>query len=267
MPKLRVLILTDSRGANLHNFIDDLESNSTVRQRCTCSVKVYRGADFERIKCKLESILRKENFDLTIILTGICNFTTKTTERDLQLLHYVSQQDRITLIKDVISRLDRKYSETIHIGRIPPACLIKYFESKNPGKEVPSYLAQQQADLIKDIEEVNKHITDINKARNQQSLDLDDKVFKKSVKTSKKGKQRKNPKKTISLDSNLLHDGVHPTRNLEIKWFNRLITVISAWANNKQVSDTSFSSQESEVELQDHRRTYKSRKRRRSDKH
>ena len=264
---LQVLVVTDSRGSNLEAYLKGEDSPDPVedlRKLCRVKVKVFKGADLQRLENKITTLARDTNYDLILIIGGICSLTTRSKERGLSLLHYISQEERLASIKDTITRLDSTYKEKIHIARIPPACLRTYFSHFNKGQQIPGYLTDQQEDLLRDIQDINDHITTINVNRHQERIDLDAKLLVQSCKTSKtrSGRRRKKRPRT-TFQGELLIDGVHATRDLEEKWYRRIAGTLYNWATKQEVVDTSFTSESDDPDTW----RFKRPKRRRNSRH
>ena len=252
---LRIIIITDSRGSLLADCLsgrglaEDYSPPALeeLGKLCLLTVKVYKGATVERLENKLPGLLREKQYHLIVLLAGICNLPTVTKERQLKLLHYISEPERIDTIKQTFTRLDHKYKDRLHISRIIPACLSTYFKHHNKDKTTPAYLETQQVALLDDIEEINSFITSINSRRGQERLDLDKKLVVQSRKTSKTktGERRKRTSRQ-TVKKELLPDGVHPSLELAKKWVDRLLAVLLKWAEKKTEEIQASSSQESE---------------------
>lgn len=174
-----------------------------------------------RLEENFARTLRRQDFHITVVLGGISNFITltKERERDLSLLHYIKEEDRLRQIKSTITRFDQKYKGNIHIG------LKGYFKAHNPDRRIPDDVQKQQEDLLTDIEDINLYITEINKKRGQESIDLDAKLIYRACIIEKRGNKRRNRSNRQTKKEDLLPDWVHSKTELEEKWFSRLFAV------------------------------------------
>ena len=69
------------------------------------------------------------------------------------------------------------------------------------------------------------YITEINKKRGQESIDLDAKLIYRACIIEKRGNKRRNRSNRQTKKEDLLPDWVHSKTELEEKWFSRLFAV------------------------------------------
>ena len=228
---LRILIATDSRGANLDVYL----KNTELQRHCRIDVQVFRGAPLERLEYKIAQFTKHIKYDLIVVIGGICNLTTRVQEHRQKVLHYHRSLDSLANIKATLIRLDKRYKEKVLVSRIAPAFLLQYYQHHNTNNsEPPKNLAQQQSHLNDDIEEINYFITGLNKSRGLERLDLDKQAFTYSKKTAKvKGGKRRQRRPVLNLDLAQFPDGVHPSEQLQQKWFARITSVLNKWATTQ----------------------------------
>lgn len=236
MTKKKILIVTDSRGAGLQQFLaEKIDSNNT-----NIKVLVYRGAKLETlcniVECKYDSSL-----DLVILSGGICDLTIREKEKGVKTLVYQRTDGNLDRIKDILTRITGKpgLRGKITITTIPPASLHRYFRHHNANKDPPPQTQQQQQDLLQDIQEINECIITLNKAANLKTIDLHDKCFRKSLAPKSKSKTKPIAERRRKIfQDHFLSDGVHANLSLQSKWFTRYAEIISVWLSAESSSGT-----------------------------
>ena len=231
MTRKLVQIFTDSRGQDLEPFL----ANQLPRDQVTVKVHVRRGATLEKA---IEHLKREAdtNTDLIIIAAGICNLTHKESRGRTRTLTYTSSEENLILIKDTLTALSREFQNKLIIATIPPASLVKYYSHFN-NTEPPSFLTDQQNDLLRDTEELNQYIITLNKAANLQTIYLHKQCFNTSLDRKKKTSTNPGKRRRIFLEK-LFTDGVHSNSTLQYKWFNRYYSAINGWLQQLSSSDT-----------------------------
>ena len=124
------LIICDSRGRGLEQFIDINETN--LNTHFNIVIKIRPGRTLEALITELENQPEKERWfwDHAVIAGGICNFTERITDNSTRLLRYNRNEDNIEDIINSIRAAKCKYNN-LNFATIPPACLINYFTSHN----------------------------------------------------------------------------------------------------------------------------------------
>ena len=235
--KQKFLIITDSRGRDLKNFINTNESG--LNSHFDIEVRVRPGRKFEELKSELTTwrpttrLFKERTWDYAILAGGICNLTTKSNEEGRRYLRYVRDENTIQHIIDLTSELSSKYSDKINIVTIPPACLTNYFKHNNQGEELTAdeitVHSEQQAALEEDINRINSTITSSNIAKETRTIDWAQKTYSSSL---KKKRKRDNPDRVLKLKSSNLPDGVHPDEKLRNIWFQRVTAFMWKTVNN-----------------------------------
>ena len=232
MTRKKIIIFTDSRGRGLQPYLE----SRFPRQQLIIKVLVFPGANVDKLA---EQVNKKVDIthDLVIICGGICSLTSKVKEDNKKILKYISSEENTLHIKDTLTSLAGKLQGRIIISTIPPASLNRYYKHYNDNQEPPTYLKEQQSDLLQDLSDINQCITTLNKAATFKNLDIHSKCFNKTLDSNKKGQRNTERRRKIFLE-NELTDGVHPNSNLQSKWFQRFNAVINAWLSNISSSET-----------------------------
>ena len=199
MASHEVLVIYDSRGANLQELLEEQPDNSVINW----TVKVYKGATLNTISSKLRGQHKK--FGLIVVIAGICNFTTKTRVRTRNSIEYPQRKKEDT-IKEIDKLLER-YNNKIHLCTITPADLLKRKDHDSTVTE------EDQTNLEQDISETNQYIITKNNERDFPTIDLAYNSYTKSIK--KQGPKKKRITKFTSKD---LPDGIHPSEDLKRDW-------------------------------------------------
>ena len=206
----KILILTDSRGRGLENFTEDILKN------CDIEVVLQPGAKIEQLFQKAKNRQQQSSYDCILVQAGICNFTTKTYERGLYFLKYYRDNQTNSVIEYIEQA--RGDLSNLLIATIAPASLKRYFVHSNghepEGRQITD-LANQQQDLLDDLEIVNNHITKLNIELGLRTVDLHRQVFGTSL-------RRKKSRRPAKFQDTHLVDGVHPDEALKAKWNRRI---------------------------------------------
>ena len=195
----KVLIISDSRGAGLQEAIDSQPSSNNI----IWTVKYLPGANLNTISRRLTRIHKQ--YDVIIVIAGICNFTTKVRRSTRNSIKYPTRQKDNT-IAEIETLLDR-FAEKIHICTITPADLLKRQDPNSTATE------EDQINLVQDIEDTNRHIIERNISRDFPTID----IARNSYSTSLK-QQGPKKKRTSKFNSKDLPDGIHPNEKLKQDW-------------------------------------------------
>ena len=191
------MLITDSRGKDLEPLL--LKYNT---RNYHWDIRVFPGATLQSIERKLAKYHAKA--DIIIVLAGICNFTSKIRTRTRSSIEYKVRRTEET--KTTINSILDKFGRKTHICTITPADL-----SKQPTPDTSS--AEEQSNLLEDIEATNTHIKDLNITRDLPTIDIAINSYTKSLK-----KQGGKKKKIIKFTSKDLPDGIHPSASLKDTW-------------------------------------------------
>ena len=84
MPE-NILVISDSRGKNIKPLLID---NTPANHKIKWTTQVLPGATLENIQKRLQRGTRRDNWDLIIVLAGICDFTSRSKENRNISLEY-----------------------------------------------------------------------------------------------------------------------------------------------------------------------------------
>lgn len=195
----KVLIISDSRGSELQDLLNEQPSTS---HSINWTVNVNKGATINTISRKIDRIHHKYN--VIIVIAGICNFTCKRKSTRNTIDYPERRKD--TTIREIDTLLE-KYPTKVHICTITPADLIK---RQDPDSTITEEI---QENLVQDITETNDHIKSKNIDRDFPTIDLANNSHTHSLK--RQGGQKKRIVKFTSKD---LPDGIHPSLTLKQDW-------------------------------------------------
>ena len=220
----RLLIITDSRGRGVASALHKKPALISTRT----AIRAIPGAKLNEIKDRIVLTEVFQQQDLIIVAGGICDFTVKTEHLGLKLLTYPGIN--IHEVLGQIETLRQNFGSRLIIATIPPAGLIKYYEYKNPGRELPeeleSQLKEQQTKLLEDLREINNYIKDSNREANVTNIDLNRMVTSTSIKHTFGQRYR-----TERFTAKDLYDGVHANQALKDKWHKRIADVAEVTLN------------------------------------
>ena len=231
MSVVKVKLFTDSRGRNLQH---KLEEHSPPDNNVEWETHVLPGATLETVEKKIERTRRRENWDITIIIAGICNFTHRVTSRKGKFLEY--SQRKADSTQDEINRILQNLGETTYICTITPADMSKFSHQRNGDAD----LEIEQQHLLEDIENTNRFIKEKSVERDTPTIDLAIQSYTKSLK-----KQGPKNKKIIKFSGKELPDGIHPSIALEETWAKYIIKVTTTIINklNREPEDSTDESE------------------------
>ena len=220
-----IRILTDSRGRGLeHRILSELDSSKNIR----IIFNVYPGTTLEKLRHKLP----RGQAALTLIIAGICNFTTSSKEGRKRIVTYNTalnvRQERKDSIKSTILDLLDNYGSCI-VSTIAPAKLttLDNLDQKD----------DQQA-LLADLQEINTFIKEESEKRNINILNLAKTFFLSSRK--RRGKSRKT---VWRFAEEALPDGVHLNPKLQDRWAKIIATCITKFLQRDQEGEIEFESE------------------------
>ena len=234
--KLKILILTDSRGKGLEEYLQEKLSNS---DNILCTVGVSPGARLEELFSQVDNSVGNNEYDYYIICAGICNFTEKVRVGQDLLLQYRPQQGALESIIGAIYEFKDRHRHRANIATIPPASLYNYNFYKN-GETNWMYpvsfdeVRTQQVQLFSDIERVNNCIVEINTEQGVETINWAEKSYSTSLKRKRKGSTPK--RKTIFREKDF-QDGVHPTLRLQRVLFGRVYDIITKTALHRDIEE------------------------------
>ena len=214
----RLLIITDSRGRGVSTELHKKPALIPTR----IAIRAIPGARLYEIERRITLTEVFQQQDLIIVAGGICDLTVKTNYQGQKLLTYPGVN--INEVLGQIETLRHKFGSRLIIATIPPAGLLKYYEYKNPGQELPeqieSQLKEQQTKLLADLREINNYIKENNREANVTNIDLNRMVTSTSIKHSFGQRYR-----TERFTAKDLYDGVHANQSLKVKWHKRIADV------------------------------------------
>ena len=202
MPE-NILVISDSRGKNIKPLLID---NTPITHKIKWTTQVLPGATLENIQKRLQRGTRRDNWDLIIVLAGICDFTSRSKEnRNISLEYKTRKTEEVRHIIDDLYNI----TPNLHIATITPASLLTYSNNR----EKDSQIEEEQTNLEEDIKSINNYIIDKNISRDKPTLNLAKISEIRSLK--KQGNKRK---RVIKYDYKELRDGLHPNTDLLQKW-------------------------------------------------
>jgi hypothetical protein len=200
-----VIVISDSRGRGLSELIDHSSDIDFI-------FKVLPGKTLQDIATVVDETLSnyQHTYYYCIVLSGICSLTVRSfTPLNCLRYHLSERESKVAAILDTINDLKFKYGARINICTFVPACLIKYFNIKNPDHpEVPGYLIPEQEALLEDITQINDEIKQFNLNYRNTNINL----CGRFVTHSKKKHQRSNSgarRRVTKFKDTELTDGVH----------------------------------------------------------
>ena len=146
--KALVYIISDSRGAGLQQISTNKAKTNPSSDHLEFQVTVRRGARLETL-AKI-AFTHKKNFDMQVILDGICSLTSKQGK----VVSYSHSEENLFEIKGCINVLFTELQRGLLICTIPPASVIK----SNEYHRAPANRLDQQRQLEKDLVDTNKFI-------------------------------------------------------------------------------------------------------------
>ena len=213
MATSNVLVITDSRGKGLEELLFKKYKHTP---EINVTVRTYGGATLDSMKRKLDRLRRK--YDLTIVISGICNFTKRELVKNRKVLSYNNGNDKVEHVSKLIKEIVHK---DCIIATIAPASLRKYAETVNLSGAIPQQ-EEEQKNLLKDLETVNKEIKQTCADREAQFLNLAKTVFQ----TAKK-KRGKTTRTVQQFKANRLPDGIHLSQDLRKNWARNIAGAIN----------------------------------------
>ena len=209
----RAILVSDSKGYCLRNEYPKPNSPFDFELWCQRSADCKTLVDI--IKDRIKKGIRRHKKIIIYFWGGTCDITEKV-EKFLKL----REKDDSKAIGNILEQLHRainivqqhKGAEIKFIG-IPTISIITW--NKNNGQRDTDQLLEQEIQVGRQVDLLNREITTLNNSLNQNSL-----LLNKALERSRK---KKNEPARHSLRINLLRDGVHPNRYLTLHWTRILV--------------------------------------------
>ena len=209
-------IISDSRGAGLQKILSNKAEASPSSNHLKFSVTVKSGARLETL-AKI-AINQKKNYDIQVILGGICSLTSKQGK----VVSYVHSEENIQEIKDTINVLFTKLQRRLLVCTIPPASVVK---SNEHHKVQTVNRSDQQKQLEKDLADINHFIASC-ASRISPLIQLDAASLVGSLK--KRNRARKTTVRVKSYNYKHMIDGVHPSEHLKGLWCDKILRGVTS---------------------------------------
>lgn len=223
-----VLIATDSRGRNIHTYMDQ----QTILPKHIKIHTIFRpGATINRLQSSILHHIQTHPhmqkiqspsyiIHLIVIAVGICDLTTRTRHPKGPELCYIRTPHKI---QDIITQIQTLYSQLtvmkfkVKFATIPSVSLKKHntFHNTLNITYTIDELSTQQTQLEEDITCINNAIRHLHKPHQLRVLRWDRDLLKTKIR-----KSGKNITRIKKLTYNHLCDGVHPDSHLQQKWFH-----------------------------------------------
>ena len=207
----------DSGGYKLEKWLQQ-------QSFCKPHTIIIGGATIERLKQEAIDVIQKIRDDwpedprniIICLAAGICDLTEKNKN---QLAYTKSKEEQIkTKISNFVTYFEHLYHIQTIITTIPTAKMNKYNAFKSAYPILRS--AEEQHQLNRDINNINRQIRFINQVNNTETPKWDELLSKTVTKT--RGKYKKNTTAVQMRNNHHLYDGVHPTDKLAKAWYNIL---------------------------------------------
>ena len=233
----KIIIITDSRGYGLENYIIQKKALEHPFQVTSVGGLTLRRA--AKLVSKQEAIAKQKNLRyFYCIFAGICSFTNK--DRYTGVISY-QQENREYVVADALETIDELYSSyggSIVLATIPPANIAK------ANSKTVSDCQSQQDKLETDIDVANKRILELNGETGVISIQ----THKHILRTRKRDQKAEYYYKELT-------DGTHPSPQLEIKHFRHICNTINNQLKLQseipplEIAITSKDKTETEVEI------------------
>ena len=246
-----VLIVSDSRGRGIDNYIERQETPEGLR----FFYIIEGGLELGKIADKINQQHRYRKIEYTVVIGGICSLTEKLFVKGKSKVHYPIQ-DR-TNKKDevirIIQTLKERLKDKLNICTIIPASLSKYYKTRNKVRandtnKIPDFNEEQQA-LIEDIDEINNHIKSLNISTNTPNIDFARRLYKSSLKCKRTGDKGRRKRVSEFCDTKL-YDGVHLDEENKTKFFEIVLNTITRQISIGAQQPTSRDQQEEQDPLE-----------------
>jgi hypothetical protein len=214
----RILIVTDSRGGGLKNYLDGIDGIGLL---CNITVVVLRGATLQTLLDIID--VEANSFDYFVLCGGICDLTDRKRSGRNIFLRYEPDPGLLDALIDVLIYYKALYGNRLNIATIPPASLRNYNIWKN-GTSIPyDYDIQSQQNLLfEHLRDLNSTIIEVNKKTDTETLNWAEKSFSSALKGNRRVTKFKHSK---------FADGVHPDRSLQMVLYRRVADIIINAAN------------------------------------
>lgn len=217
---MKVIILTDSRGFGLKEFID---AKKPFPKGTLVHVISKGGATLAKLQQDLERSLRRsrETCDVIVLLAGICSFTAR--DKETQIIAYSTS--KLQENTEFIESISAKYGSKLLLSTIPPVDINKYNNfGPQRSQELTEDIKLQQQNLERDISRYNTKIIDLSNALNTEAIKFHEHI--RLNKIQGRGRRRRSSRKQPHASYNKLYDGVHPNPELKQKFFAHAVEVI-----------------------------------------
>lgn len=235
----RIHIISDSRGADFQNILDHLDSNFAY------TVSVNSGAGLSKL-IDIAS-LHLQQFDLQIIVGGICDVTDKTGAY-ITFTKSNQRQERFrTIISDARDRMGRR---TL-FANVAPASLSKYnaFKLSILRKRKRSHITNPpttatQGELEEEVQQINKIIEKDCEQHNLPVINLEQSLQWTTKKKTGRGKKTTKTIKKLSYGG--LYDGLHADDSTKRSWCIKIKKAAQIAYNNLVLEASSQESSQEE---------------------
>ena len=238
MLKPKVHIICDSRGAGFQRLL----SNHT--KDLDFSVSVTSGAKLSQlINCATE---RKEQYDLQIIVGGICDITDKNGP----YVTFSERNPRQQLFQAAIQAARKTLGNRIVFSNIASASVSKYnnfkYSSAKKRKKgihiVEPPITNNQKELESEVRDINILIEDEAEENNLPAIKLDQAITCNSIKRRGRAGRKHSSIKVHSYTR--LYDGIHGDEKIKKIWCGKIAKAARAAYNTITLALSQGSSQE-----------------------
>ena len=135
------------------------------------------------------------------------------------------------------------YSRKVSVATITLASISKY--SRHRASETDPSVQEEQDNLVKDINQINRHIIETNKNRDLPTIDLACNSF-----TNKLKRQGSSRKRITKFTDKGLDDGLHPAHQLKHTWAKIIAKTVPRIINklNQEEQSSAEETEDSEAE-------------------
>ena len=258
----RVLVITDSRGRDIHNFLS---------KELYVTTKVLPGAKIQEIASVAKAEHVGKPFKLTVIAGGICNLTHRETSKSIKCLRYDTDEEtrrtKLEQIKNTVLELQDSIKPVIFCT-ITPASIVKYYKHHNAGKihqkqapETPTTEYQEeQTALQTDVKIINDFLIENSINGNTKTVNWHKFSIRNSVTKNRRGRKKRIAK---FVDTNIT-DGVHFNKYLKQKCFEETLKVIKKRIveepQNEEETDSELNTSQESISTWDFKRENKNEK-------
>lgn len=208
-----IYIIADSRGAFLQHFLDSLN----IWPNVNFTVEVYKGSGILQLWARARHLLLSEEANFIYLFGGICDLTTKFNmrgRREFWIRKRPRDQiyDQVLLVNNICEEAVKLcfYGKLAFFQEI--GCdLLKYNRVTHPRK----WMLDQQADLDEWLPLLHREVKDINYKLGVRTPWILDSIYRHT------NGRRFYPRYYM------MHDGLHPTRDVACKIAEQVIKDVS----------------------------------------